>query len=229
MFGSEPPRRAAGSAGFPVRHGPPGPVSESPGGASAGFPVHHLASARSERPRDAPRIRPSARGRRVARGGCARSPPGIGGAGPGAAGVPLRTHLTWDRVWYTSHILGQASLRPRACTMGRNRLRGVDTAMSGLTGGYGVGEGAAAGPGNSPQETPPRGLTIAARARSIMSAEPPSRRAAEPPSRRAAEPPSRRAAEPPSRRAAEPPSRRAAGDESVRRMARVPSPSVLPA
>ena len=71
-----------------------------------------------------------------------------------------------------------ASLRPCACTMGRNRLRRVDTAMSGLTGGYGVGEGTASGSGRSPQDSPLKGLTSAARARSIMSAEPPSRRAA---------------------------------------------------
>ena len=124
-----------------------------------------------------------------------------------------------------------------ACTMGRNRLRRVDTAMSGLTGGYGVGESAAAGPGHLPQAIPLKGLTSAERARSIMSAEPPSRRAAEPPSRRAAEPPSRRAAEPPSRRAAEPPSRRAAeppsrraaDDECVRRRAASAPRSGLPA
>ena len=162
-------------------------------------------------------------------------------AGPNGCGesTPIPTSHAppdseWTGVWYARNILRQAGMRVSArvgaCVpWAEGRLRRVDTAMSGLPSGYGVGEGAAAGPGHSPQESPPRGLTIAARARSIMSAEPPSRRAAEPPSRRAAEPPSRRAAEPPSRRAAEPPSRRAAGDESVRRMAAAPSPSVLPA
>ena len=139
-------------------------------------------------------------------------------------------------IWYIRNILGEAGVRVSArvctCVMGRNRLRRVDTAMSELTGGHGVDEGAVARLlEHSPEKSPPEGLTIAARAQSIMSAEPPSRRAAEPPSRRAAEPPSRRAAEPPSRRAAEPPSRRAAeppSDESVRRMASAPA-SFLPA
>ena len=69
-------------------------------------------------------------------------------------------------------------------------------------------------PEHSLEKSPLGGLTVAARARSIMSAEPSSCRAR--PSRRAAEPPIRRADEPPSRRAcrsAEPPSRRAADEE----------------
>ena len=142
------------------------------------------------------------------------------GAAGSASGVsaspPPRSHLTWGCIWVYQRYVGagwHANSRRRACTMGRNRLRRVDTAMSGLPSGYGVGESAAADPGHSPQESPLGGLTIAARARSIMSAEPPSRRAAEPPSRRAAEPPSRRAA----------------GHESVRRRAAPAPGSGLPA
>ena len=125
------------------------------------------------------------------------------------------------RLIYKSYIGagGLASLRPCACTMSRNRLQQVDTVMSGHTGTYEVDEGAAARLEHSPEKSPPRGLTIAEGARSIMSAEPPSRRAAEPPSRRAAEPPSRRAAEPPSRRA----------HECARRIAASAPVSFLPA
>ena len=94
--------------------------------------------------------------------------------------------------------------------------------MSGLPGGEdnGTALSPGVGPRRSSQEIPLKGLTSAARAQSIMSAEPPSRRAAEPPSRRAAEPPSRRAAEPPSRRAA--------GHDCVRRVVAPAPGSGLP-
>ena len=62
--------------------------------------------------------------------------------------------------------------------------------MDAVQAGHGVDEGAVARLAHSPGNSPARGLTIAERARSIerarsmMFAEPPSRRAAEPPSRR---------------------------------------------